>query len=180
MICSACGRSIQCDQLRCEACGHDMLPEDIARHLPAVPTAAVLESEFLGVVLEAKERLATNVPAVPVFPHEARLVLPGLEAKERLATSVPAIPVFQHEARLVLASEAIRRAGWRLFPLLAALFVLATRPMREAPTVADLESRQDAARLALASEAMRRARWRVFAILAALIALATLFLLAGR
>ena len=133
-----------------------MLPEDIARHLPEVPTAAVLESEFLGVVLAAKERLASGVSANPVF---------------------------QHETRLVLASEAIRRAGWRLFPLLAALFVLATRPMPEVPTVAVLESRQNVARLALvseaASEAMRRARWRVFPILAALIVLATLFLLAG-
>ena len=153
MKCSACGKSIQFDQLRCEACGHDMLPEDIARHLPGVPTAAVLESEFLGVVLEAKERLATSV-------------------------SREAAPVFQHEARLVLASEAIRRAGWRLFPLLAALFVLATRPMPQVETAAVLESRQDAARLALASEAIRRDRWRVFPILAALIVLATLFFLA--
>ena len=149
MKCSACGRSIQFDQLRCEACGHDMLPEDIARHLPDVPTAAVLESEFLGVVVEAKERLARG------------------------------IPVFEHEARLVLASEAIRRARWRLFPLLPALVVLARRPRPEVPTAPVLESRQDAARLALASEAMRRARWRVFPILAALIILATLFFLAG-
>ena len=149
MECSACGRSIQFDQLRCEACGHDMLPEDIARHLPQVPTAAVLESEFLGVVLEAKERLATGVP------------------------------VFQHEARLVLASEAITRARWRIFPLLPALVVLARRPRPDVSTATVLESSQDAARLSLATETMRRARWRVFPLLAAFIVLATLFLLTG-
>ena len=54
MRCSECDRPIAVDQLRCDHCGHDMLPEDIARRpIPEPTPAAAREAEFLaGLLLE--------------------------------------------------------------------------------------------------------------------------------
>ena len=106
MNCSECGEHVEVDQLRCSHCGHDMLPEDIARQpLPEPTEAAVMMSDFQEGLLAARARLATSTPAVrPAQP--ARLTR-------------------QDVALLAVASEEMKRNRWKLLPILGASLLLA-------------------------------------------------------
>jgi hypothetical protein len=44
MDCSRCGESVDLDLMRCQACGHDMLPQDITQR-PATISPATPHSE---------------------------------------------------------------------------------------------------------------------------------------
>src|SRR5690348_1616126 len=99
MNCSECGEPVEVDQLRCRHCGHDMLPEDIARQpLPEPTEAAVMMSDFQEGILAARARLAESIPAAgPTRP--ARLTPKDV-------------------ALLAVASEEMKRNRWKLLPIL--------------------------------------------------------------